>query len=77
MSRLLLSQVQRLCQIETKTNKYISNIIIIIVAYGIDYHYSLTGSCKRLAFKLCEKERFLSSQKLVYIYMLQFSLVSG
>ena len=42
MSRLLLSQVQRLCQIETKANKYISNIIIIIVAYGIDYHYSLT-----------------------------------
>ena len=29
--------------IKIKTNKYISNIIIIIVAYGIDYHYSLTG----------------------------------
>ena len=46
MSRLLLSQVQRLCQIsKIKTNKYMSNITTIIVAYGIDYHYSLTILC--------------------------------
>ena len=36
--------------IKIKTNKYISNIIIIIVAYDIDYHYSLTSSASTLRY---------------------------